>query len=201
MFNSVNIHSRQCFKDLDSRHRGRRHRPEFSFASEHRHPEKGRSKRRGHHMREGRTRIPRGDIKYLLLSLLAEKPQHGYQLIREIELRWGGFYRPSPGSVYPTLQLLEEGNYLTSEQLEGKKVYTITDSGKELLAQHEPSFSRLNAVEEQPQLIELKTTLRDLKEVITQLTRTGNKTKINQVVSRLKQLKREIYLMLAEDDS
>ncbi|EAZ89066.1 PadR family transcriptional regulator [Crocosphaera chwakensis] len=201
MLDSYNSYSHQSFRDLESRHRGRKHKAELLFASEHKHPGKGRPRRRGHHLRDGRTRIPRGDIKYLLLSLLAEKPQHGYQLIREIELRWGGFYRPSPGSVYPTLQLLEEGNYLTSEQLEGKKVYTITDSGKELLAQHEPSVSMLDVVEEQPQLIELKTTLRDLKEVITQLTRTGNKTKIEQVVSRLKQLKREIYLMLAEDDS
>ncbi|MFN8481249.1 MAG: PadR family transcriptional regulator [Kouleothrix sp.] len=56
----------------------------------------------------GRRRQRRGDIKSALLELLAEQPRHGYELIKELEQRYGGFYRPSPGSVYPTLQLLED---------------------------------------------------------------------------------------------
>jgi len=147
-----------------------------------------------------RQRMPRGDIKYILLSLIEEAPQHGYQLIKELESRWGGFYRPSPGSVYPTLQLLEEGEYITSSQVEGKKVYTITDKGRELLANEKASGRRTPESEEQPQLVELKSTLRDINEVILQVARSGNKNRLNEVLSRLKQLKRDIYLMLAEEE-
>src|SRR6266540_3292714 len=75
----------------------------------------------------------RGDIKYVLLELLAEQPRHGYELIKELEQRYAGFYWPSPGSVYPTLQLLEDEGHLTSETIDGKRVYTITDSGRQLL--------------------------------------------------------------------
>src|SRR5689334_18807619 len=78
-------------------------------------------------------RARRGDIKYFILEVLQEKPSHGYEIIRTLEDRNSGMYKPSPGSVYPTLQMLEEGGFLTSEAIEGKKVYTITDSGRELL--------------------------------------------------------------------
>src|SRR5262245_4261789 len=77
-------------------------------------------------------RMRRGDIKFHLLEILKDNPRHGYEIISELEKRSGG-YRPSPGSVYPTLQMLEEGGYLTSEQVEGKKVYTITEEGLKLL--------------------------------------------------------------------
>ncbi len=78
----------------------------------------------------GRTR--RGDVKYVVLELLADGPRHGYDIIRGIEERHG--VRPSAGSVYPTLQMLEDGGFVTSEQVDGKRVYTITDSGREMLA-------------------------------------------------------------------
>jgi DNA-binding PadR family transcriptional regulator len=77
-------------------------------------------------------RARRGDVKYLVLELLAEGPRHGYDIIKGIEERRG--VRPSAGSVYPTLQLLEDGGFVTSDQIDGKRVYTITDSGRALLA-------------------------------------------------------------------
>ena len=58
---------------------------------------------------------------------------HGYEMIKALEQRSGGFYSPSPGSIYPTLQMLEEGGFVTSNEVEGKKVYTITDEGRALL--------------------------------------------------------------------
>ena len=72
----------------------------------------------------------RGDIKYLILDLLNEKPSHGYEIIKELESRFCGFYTPSPGSVYPTLQMLEELGWVISEEKDGKKVYKITEKGK-----------------------------------------------------------------------
>jgi len=75
----------------------------------------------------------KGDFKYLVLDLLKDKPRHGYEIIRDLEERFHGFYSPSPGAVYPTLQWLEEMGYVSSAQQDGKKIYTITDAGKSYL--------------------------------------------------------------------
>ena len=97
--------------------------------------EGGHHRQRGEHFDDegGRHRQRRGDIKYILLELLKEQPRHGYDLIKELEQRFGGFYRPSPGSVYPTLQLLEDEGALRSETVDSKRVYTITAVGLKML--------------------------------------------------------------------
>ena len=150
---------------------------------------------------EPRTR--RGDIKFILLGLLSERSQHGYELIKELEARRGGFRRPSPGSVYPTLQMLEEGGYLTSEEVEGKRVYTITESGRQFLSdrnQHSHSSNAHdNFTENKPsELIELRQTLTQLNDAVTQVARSGNLEQANRVRDLLVQVKREIYKLLAE---
>jgi DNA-binding PadR family transcriptional regulator len=76
----------------------------------------------------------KGDLKYILLDLLKDKPRHGYEVIRELEEQSYGFYKPSPGVIYPTLQMLEEMGYTTSSEQEGKKVYSITEEGLKFLA-------------------------------------------------------------------
>jgi DNA-binding PadR family transcriptional regulator len=86
--------------------------------------------------REGGRFFGRGDMKYALLWLLQERPMHGYEMIKALEERSGGFYSPSPGSIYPTLQMLEEGGFVTGSEVEGKKVYTITDAGRALLSEN-----------------------------------------------------------------
>ena len=78
----------------------------------------------------------RGDLKYALLDLLKERPKHGYELIKELEEKSGGFYTPSAGAVYPTLQMLEDREWLTSSTVEGKKVYSLTDTGRAALEEH-----------------------------------------------------------------
>jgi len=85
-----------------------------------------RSSRRG-------TSLQRGDLKYVILDLLKDKPRHGYDIIRELEERSYGFYKPSPGVIYPTLQMLEEMGYARSTEQEGKKVYAITEEGLKFL--------------------------------------------------------------------
>jgi DNA-binding PadR family transcriptional regulator len=75
-----------------------------------------------------------GDLRLVLLSLIAEKPRHGYDLIRAIEEKFGGAYAPSPGAVYPTLTLLEEQDYIVAEAQSGtKKLYQITEGGRAFL--------------------------------------------------------------------
>ena len=78
----------------------------------------------------GGHQAKRGDMSPILLRVLAEKPMHGYEIIRDLEKKSHGLWRPSPGSVYPTLQLLEEQDFVQSRDEGGKKVYTITDAGK-----------------------------------------------------------------------
>jgi len=79
----------------------------------------------------------RGDLKYVILHLVKDQPRHGYDIIRALEEYSHGLYTPSPGVVYPTLQLLEEMGHVTSEQQEGKKVYSITQEGLDFLAKGE----------------------------------------------------------------
>src|SRR5438034_7440008 len=79
----------------------------------------------------------RGDLKFALLELLQERPMHGYEMMKALEEKSGGFYAPSPGSIYPTLQMLEDGGMVTSAEVEGKKVYTITDAGRASLAERQ----------------------------------------------------------------
>ncbi len=97
--------------------------------------------------RFGRQVFERGDLKYVILEQLKDKPAHGYELMRALEERFGGFYSPSPGAVYPTLQMLEDMGYVSADQQEGRKVYTITDAGRNFLNERQPQvdevFSRV----------------------------------------------------------
>src|SRR6476646_7644315 len=107
----------------------------------------GRGKSRGGPFGGGRM-FDQGHLKFVILRLLDEKPRHGYEIIKEIEERFGGMYSPSPGTVYPTLTMLEDLGYakVTPEE-SGKKIYEITDEGRAYLAENQPLiddiFSRI----------------------------------------------------------
>jgi len=78
-----------------------------------------------------------GDLRYVILRLLDEKPRHGYEIIKALEERFGGAYSPSPGVVYPTLQLLEDQGFArVRPEQDGKKIYEITDAGRAHLAEN-----------------------------------------------------------------
>lgn len=78
----------------------------------------------------GRGRqVARGDVSCIILAVLHEQPMHGYQIIRHLEERSHGFWRPSAGSIYPTLQMLEEQGLIIAQEENGKKVYTLTVEG------------------------------------------------------------------------
>lgn len=90
-------------------------------------------------------RFERGDLKYVILDLLQDGPRHGYDIIRALEERFHGFYSPSAGSVYPTLQLLEDQGFVTSNQQDGKRVYTITDAGRAFLTERADTVEDIRA--------------------------------------------------------
>ena len=77
----------------------------------------------------------KGDLKYVILDLLKDKSRYGYEIIRALEEQSHGFYKPSPGVVYPTLQMLEEMGCASSADRDGKNVYTITEEGRKLLSE------------------------------------------------------------------
>ena len=81
-------------------------------------------------------RAERGGVRYLVLAAIADTPRHGYEIMAVIEERSGGAYRPSPGVIYPTLQLLEELGHVRVSEREGKKVYSITAAGTRELEEH-----------------------------------------------------------------
>lgn len=109
--------------------------------------------RHGHHRggpRGGGRMFQHGDLRLLILALIAEAPRHGYEIIREIESRLGGAYAPSPGVVYPTLTMLEEQGFATSETTEGsKRQFTVTPTGTAHLAENAAAvnaiFARIDA--------------------------------------------------------
>jgi DNA-binding PadR family transcriptional regulator len=78
----------------------------------------------------------RGDLKYVILKLLRDKPMHGYEVMRALEHESGGCYKASAGSIYPTLQMLEDLGFVTSKEADGKKVYSITDAGRKHLEEN-----------------------------------------------------------------
>jgi DNA-binding PadR family transcriptional regulator len=85
----------------------------------------------------GGRMFEQGDLRYVILRLLEEKPRHGYEIIKALEERFGGAYAPSPGVVYPTLQMLEDQGYARVQpEADGKKVYEITDAGRAHLAEN-----------------------------------------------------------------
>ncbi|GAA2156536.1 PadR family transcriptional regulator [Actinomadura napierensis] len=88
----------------------------------------------GHHGRGRGRRTRRGNVRAALLALLNERAMHGYEMIQELDERTGGVWRPSPGSVYPTLQMLEDEGLVTSQEEGGKRLFSLTDTGREQAA-------------------------------------------------------------------
>ena len=114
----------------------------------HRHHREGMGGRFGGGPRHGRggRMFQHGDLRLLILALIAEAPRHGYELIREIEARLGGAYAPSPGVVYPTLTMLEELGLVTAQATEGnKRQYTVTDAGTAHLAENQATVDAIFA--------------------------------------------------------
>ena len=106
----------------------------------------GRGIRRSRREGRGERVFEQGDLRLLLLSLIAEKPRHGYELIKAVEDSVGGAYSPSPGVVYPTLSLLEDLGHAKVEEAEGgKKLYAITPEGSAFLETQAPAIALLQA--------------------------------------------------------
>ncbi|HEX8968426.1 MAG TPA: helix-turn-helix transcriptional regulator [Chloroflexota bacterium] len=143
----------------------------------------------------------RGDLKYVILELLKDQPRHGYDIIRALESRMRGHYRPSPGSVYPTLQMLEDLGYVSSSQQEGKKVYTITDEGRAYLNEQQSTVddirSRIAAGWDAAQRPEVSDLMHELQQLARALFRHGARGALHDP-ARLKKLREIVARARAE---
>jgi DNA-binding PadR family transcriptional regulator len=144
----------------------------------------------------GGGRARRGDIKFLILEVLADGPRHGYDIITELENKSNGRYRPSAGSVYPTLTMLEEGGYITGNAADGKRVFTITDAGRELLTQ-KPGGATLEGDDES---VDLRGSAMKLGAAVMQAARASDAASQEKVRDILDTARREIYKILAESE-
>ncbi|MBI1260429.1 MAG: PadR family transcriptional regulator [Rhizobiales bacterium] len=107
--------------------------------------EGGRPRRHGPHGRRRRL-FDQGDLRFIILGLIAQKPRHGYEVIKDLEESFNGAYSPSPGVIYPTLTLLEDMGLATVEAVEGnKKRYSITAEGSAYLAEHKATIADVEA--------------------------------------------------------
>jgi DNA-binding PadR family transcriptional regulator len=146
------------------------------------------------------TRMGRGDVRAAVLALLAEQPMHGYQIIHEIDERSGGTWKPSAGSVYPTLQLLADEGLISAEESNGRKTYSLTDSGRAEVAGAGPSAPwDPAATAEEPGFTALPKAGIELAQAAAQVGRTGSPEQIQQAVAAIDEARRRIYSILAQD--
>lgn len=109
-------------------------------------PHHGRHHRRAHGGRRGGRLFDYGDLRLLLLAMIAERPRHGYELIKAIEERFGGSYSPSPGVIYPTLSWLDDMGYARIDaEAAGRKSYHLTTEGEAFLAANRAAVDELLA--------------------------------------------------------
>jgi DNA-binding PadR family transcriptional regulator len=150
--------------------------------------------------RRGFGEAERGSIKYDILGILWDGPRHGYDIMRTIEELRG--YRPSPGSVYPALQMLEEGDFLTGQEIEGKRVYTITDKGSELLAKHREAVDDGPAGDEHGHIALMHrgvNTMIGLKSVLKEIAKTRNPKMYAQAIKIIENARRDLYEILTQE--
>lgn len=151
----------------------------------------------------GGRRARRGDVRSAILAVLAEKPLHGYDLIRELEERSHQMWHPSPGSVYPTLQMLEEQGLLTSVEQDGKRVYSITEAGRAELATRQERSGGTQPWDEAREGGErfgpLFGALSQLGAAAMQAARTGNPSQVDRVVQIVSEARKKVYAVLSED--
>lgn len=142
--------------------------------------------------------IRRGEIRPLILSVLRQKPMHGYEVIQELEAQSGGRWRPSAGSVYPTLQQLADEGLVTSTEVDGRRTYTLTEEGQKAAAE---TGSRSPWTEpEDDQQPDIRRLAMQLAAAVIQVHQMGSPRARRESTRILTDARKQIYRLLAEDD-
>ena len=144
----------------------------------------------------------RGDIRTAALLLLSEEPRNGYQIMQEVQERSDGVWRPSPGSTYPALQQLEDEGLIRARELDGRKLFELTDAGREYVEQN-PDMARgaweSTAQQEAWQVPGLFAEAARLGAGIVQIAHAGDPAQVRAAERLLERTRREIYRILADD--
>ncbi|WP_027346442.1 PadR family transcriptional regulator [Hamadaea tsunoensis] len=149
--------------------------------------------------RHGGGRGRRGNVRAAILGLLQERPMHGYEMISELESRTGGAWRPSPGSVYPTLQLLEDEGLIEVTAEGGRKSYTLTDAGRQAAeAETDQAPWQQFTPDEVSEAQDFREASFGLLQALRQVGMTGNDEQRARALEVLQDAKRKIYAILAE---
>jgi DNA-binding PadR family transcriptional regulator len=176
--------------------RGRRHE-EFAWGPGGQFPP-------GFPFQRGRgPRARRGDVRAALLALLAEEPRNGYQLMQEIERRSDGMWRPSPGSVYPALQLLEDEGLVHAEMHDGRREFALTDAGRaHVEAQGDALKEPWRAASEEAGhgMMELRRIIGQVAAAVMQVAVAGSEAQQAEARRILGDTRRALYRILAEDE-
>ncbi|MDQ1286961.1 MAG: hypothetical protein QG622_526 [Actinomycetota bacterium] len=157
---------------------------------------------RGGHGRGGRGGR-RGNVRAAVLALLAEEPRHGYSIMTELAVRSRGLWRPSPGSVYPVLQQLQDEGLVSVEEADGRRVFSLTDAGREhLAAQGDASREPWDVGGDAPavRLDSLVNSVRSLNEAAAQIGRTADDGQVEKAVAALDTARKALYRILADDE-
>ena len=151
-----------------------------------------------------RPRVRRGDVRAAALALLAEQPRNGYQIIKEIASRSGGVWQPSPGSVYPALQQLEDEGLISAATMEGgRSGFALTDEGRSYIAEHADEVNapwEVVAGREHGSVREMRGMVGQLAMAAMQVTQAGSEAQIAEAQGILKNARRSLYRILAADD-
>lgn len=147
----------------------------------------------------GRGRGRRANVRAALLALLRERPMHGYEMISELDSRTGGVWRPSPGSVYPTLQLLEDEGLIVSEESGGRKRFSLTDAGRTEAeaAGDTPPWAEFND-DEFASWHDLKDATFGAMNALRQVMTSGSEEQRQRAVEVIAEARRKLYAILAE---
>jgi DNA-binding PadR family transcriptional regulator len=152
---------------------------------------------RGGRERGGRRRT---NVRGAVLALLKERPMHGYEMIQELERRTGGVWRPSPGSIYPTLQLLEDEGLITSEVSEGRKRFTLTDTGRAEAARAGGAPWEQFGEDEVNSARDFREAAFGIMNALRQVGFSGTDEQRTRALEVLVETKRKLYAILAESE-
>ncbi|MFF3615888.1 PadR family transcriptional regulator [Streptomyces sp. NPDC002580] len=148
-----------------------------------------------------RGRARRGDVRASILALLKDRSMHGYEMIQEIAERSGGAWKPSPGSVYPTLQLLEDEGLITSEAEGGKKLFSLAESGRSAADEGpEAPWEEAGRGVDWESLQEIRQAGFGLMEAFGQVWKTGSKGQRDKALAVINEARKKLYLILADED-
>ncbi|BCM71597.1 MULTISPECIES: PadR family transcriptional regulator [Streptomyces] len=147
-----------------------------------------------------RGRARRGDVRASILALLKDRPMHGYEMIQEIAERSGGAWKPSPGSVYPTLQLLEDEGLIASRSEGGKKLFALTDSGRAAAEEvADAPWEEASRGVDWEALGEIRQAGFGLMEAFGQVWKTGSKEQREKALAVINDARKKLYLILADE--